>query len=285
MTDQKSAPKGRRYEKTFEIAAPIEQVWQAITEGSELSNWFCESAESKGGVGGYQTVDWGGGMIATQDITVWNPPHQMRAEARADAQVARGLESPEGDPYATEWFLEHEGGVTKVRMVQSGFGEGPMWDGEYDGTYKGWDLFHANLTHYVENYFGKAGASVVLMASATEGASEAAARLFGPEGFCASGTIDGLKPGDPFDFTASTGDRFTGTVRIVDPGKKSLQAIVDSHDGTLTVEISDFGGCGFVWVSLLTWGRPVSEIDALRERLQGMVTALFPVPFEMPAEA
>lgn len=284
MTDQPGAPKkGRRYEKTFEIAAPIEQVWTAITEGPELAKWFCESAESQGGVGGYQTVDWGGGMVATQDITVWNPPFQLKAEARAEAQAERGMVSPEGDPYATEWFLEHEGGITKVRMVQSGFGEGPQWDGEYDGTYKGWDLFHANLRHYVENYFGKHAGTVTLFAAAPEGPDAAAAMLFGPQGLCASGSINGLKPGDAFDITAVTGDHFTGTVRIATEGNRSFNAVVDSHDGVITLEVGDMGGAGFIWMSLLCWGRPTEETDALRDRLQAMFGTLFPTPMDAPA--
>lgn len=281
MTDHPPR-KGRWYEKTFEVRASLEEVWRAITEGEELSRWFCESAQSEPGVGGYQTVDWGGGMVGTQDITAWEPLKYFRAEARPAEQGARGLEPVAGEPYATEWYLEHENGITRVRMVASGFGSGGAWDGEYDGTFHGWDLFHQNLKHYLENYPGKPAASVIVMVPLSGGAQAGWATLFGPEGLCAKGSIEGLSTGDRFDITAASGDRFMGTVRIANPTKRSFHAVVDSHDAVMNLECAEFGGAGFLWLNLLCWGRPKEETDALRERLNGLIGGLFPPPV-MPA--
>ena len=66
-----SAKKSRSYEKQFEVYAPAEAVWKAITEGEELTRWFCERATCAPGVGGEQHVDWGGGAKGTQRITIW----------------------------------------------------------------------------------------------------------------------------------------------------------------------------------------------------------------------
>ena len=116
-----SAKKGRSYEKTFEVAAPVEAVWKAITEGEELTRWFCKEATCEAGVGGKQHIDWGGGAKGTAVITVWEPGVHLRTEA-----LRPDLSRPERpEPYAIDWYLEHEGGVTRVRMVASGFGEGP----------------------------------------------------------------------------------------------------------------------------------------------------------------
>src|SRR5207244_945682 len=129
-----SAKKGRSYEKAFEVAVPAEAVWKAITEGEELTRWFCKEARCETGVGGLQHIDWGGGAQATQVVTIWEPNVHLRIEA---VRPERGQPAMSGseptEPYATDWYLEHEGGITRVRMVASGFGEGPDWDHEYDG--------------------------------------------------------------------------------------------------------------------------------------------------------
>lgn len=90
---------------------------------------FCQEATCEPGKGGIQTVDWGGGAKGSHVITVWEPNAHLRTETlRPDLPRAEGQE-----PYAIDWFLEHEGGVTRVRMVASGFADGDRWDHEYDG--------------------------------------------------------------------------------------------------------------------------------------------------------
>ena len=105
-------------------------------------------------MGGKQHIDWGGGAKATHTVTVWEPNAHLRTES------VRGISGPQTtdpqEPYAVDWFLEHSGGVTRVRMVASGFGEGPEWDHEYDGTFHGWDMFHKTLKHYLEHHRGRA---------------------------------------------------------------------------------------------------------------------------------
>src|SRR5206468_3344922 len=127
----------------------------AITEGEELTRWFCKEATCEPNVGGQQHIDWGGGAKATTTITVWEPNAHLRTESdRPDMKKSTDSEAPE--PYAIDWHLEHEGGITRVRMVASGFGEGPQWDQEYDGTFYGWDLFHKTMKHYLEHHRGEA---------------------------------------------------------------------------------------------------------------------------------
>lgn len=287
MSQAEERPQGRSYEKTFVVRAPLEVVWRAITEGEELAKWFCQKAECTPGVGGYQTVDWGGGMAGTQDITAWDAPHYFRAEARREEQAARGMELPEGVVYATEWYLESDGDMTRVRMVQSGFGEGPAWDGEYDGTYKGWDLFHQNLVFYLENYAGQSARSIVLMGSSPDGAEAAWSTFFGPQGLCASGSVAGLSAGDLLDITTSTGDRLAGKVRIADPAHRSFHAVLDSHQGVFNVEFPEWNGAAFAWASLLCFGQEEAAMIALEGRLQEMMARLFPMPVDpaaMPCE-
>src|ERR1017187_3376368 len=192
-----STKKGRSYEKKFEVAAPPEAVWKAITEGDELTRWFCVEATCEPDVGGEQHIDWGGGAKATQKVVVWQPNAHLRVEA-VKPERSKPSESDPVEPYAIDWYLEHEGGITRVRMVASGFGEGADWDYEYDGTFHGWDLFHKTLKHYLENHRGKASNNVVLYAVLPVPPAEAWDRLMSPEGFITEGSPADLAIGAPF---------------------------------------------------------------------------------------
>jgi uncharacterized protein YndB with AHSA1/START domain len=274
-------PKCRSYEKCFEVKAPLDAVWKAITDGEEFTRWLCEKATTEPGVGGKQTKDWGGGAVGTSTIVIWEPNVHLRTEAiRPD--LADPAMPPPAEPYAIDWYLEHAGGVTKVRMVASGFGEGPAWDHEYDGTFHGWDMFHTNLKHYLEHHRGKAAANVVIYAVLSEPVQAAWGRFFGPEGLVKEGSIDGLQAGSRFCFSTAAGDKLEGTVRRIVP-PKTFAALVESlNNGLLNVELASMGGMNFLYMTVLTWGVPKEQIDALKERLTGLVHRLFPQPTKMP---
>jgi uncharacterized protein YndB with AHSA1/START domain len=267
-----SAKKGRSYEKRFEVAAPVEAVWKAITEGDELTRWFCQEATCEPGEGGLQHVDWGGGAKGTQRITIWEPGRHLRVEA-----VAPERANPAAEPYATDWYLEHQGGVTKIRMVASGFGEGPEWDHEYDGTDHGWDMFHSTLKHYLEHHRGQASANVVVYAMLDIPAADAWARLMSAEGLLKEGSLGDLKPGAPFRFVASQGDVFAGETRNYVPGKTFAAMVESLNKAMMNIELASIPGMGhFLYLSLNTWGLPKEEVDALGARIKGIVFGLFP---------
>jgi uncharacterized protein YndB with AHSA1/START domain len=276
-----SKPVCRSYEKQFEVKAPLDSVWKAITEGEELTRWFCEAATTEPGPGGKQTVDWGGGAVGTSTITVWEPGRHLRTEAIRPDMVNPNMPAP-AEPYAVDWYLEHANGITRVRMVASGFGEGPAWDHEYDGTYHGWDLFHRNMKHYLENHRGKPAGNVVLYAVLPGPIEAAWNRLFGPEGLVKEGSLDGLQPGSRFRFRTATGDQLDGIVRKIVP-PKTFSALVESlNNGLLNVEMATMGNAHFLYLTVLTWGLPKHDIDALNNGLRGLVYRLFPQPDKMP---
>jgi uncharacterized protein YndB with AHSA1/START domain len=272
--------KGRSYEKRFEVAAPVEAVWKAITEGDELTQWFCQGASCEPGVGGLQHIDWGGGVEATQKIVVWEP----NAHLRAEAVNTERLKAVPGEPYAIDWFLEHEDGITRVRMVASGFGEGPDWDQEYDGTFHGWDLFHKTLKHYLEHHRGQPSANVVIYAFLTVSSDEAWTRVMSPAGLIGNGSLDDLAVRAPFRFETRDGDVFAGVVLNYVRGK-TLSAMLESlNNAVLNLEMCPIPGQGhFLYVSLNTWGLPKDKVDALGARLKTIIHGLFPQPTEKPA--
>ncbi len=277
-----NAKSGRSYEKKFEVAAPVEAVWQAITEGEELTRWFCLEAQCEPGVGGTRVVDWGGGAKGTSVVTIWEPNAHLRTES-----LRPDLTRPEGsEPYAIDWYLEHDGGVTRVRMVASGFGEGPGWDHEYDGTFHGWDMFHRTMKHYLEHHRGCASANVVIYVTVDVPPTEAWARLTGPDGLVHEGSLEDLTVGAPFRFVTPDGDVFAGVVRGFVPGK-TFSALVESLNlSFFNIEMASMPGHGnFVYFSLATWGLPPAEVDALGERLRKVFHGLFPQPEAGPKSA
>lgn len=274
MTDQPS--KGRSYEKHQEIAAPIESVWAAVTDDTELTRWFCEVARCGEGVGAEQYVDWGGGMAGTAKIVVWEPPHHLRTEPMG--YDPSGGTAPSPEPYATDWYLTHEGGVTKLRMVQSGFGEGPAWDAEYDGTFHGWDMFLSNMRHYLNHHRGKPVASMVFPLVLTDDLDVAWAKLMGPAGLLKEGSLEGIEKGKHFRFVTSRGDLLEGTVTSYNPGH-NFAAIVESLDqALLNIELVGMGEMKYCWITLKTWGLPEEQTTALREALDSILQELFPQP-------
>jgi uncharacterized protein YndB with AHSA1/START domain len=263
------------------VRAPLDAVWKAITEGEELTRWFCQAATAEPGVGGKQTVDWGGGAVGSSTITVWEPGVHLRSEALRPELSNPAMPSP-AEPYAIDWYLEHANGVTKIRMVASGFGEGPAWDYEYDGTYHGWDMFHNNMKHYLEHHRGKPAANIVIYAMLTGSTDAAWDRLFGPQGLGKDGTIDGLQPGSRFRFRIDEGLQLEGAVRRIVPHKTFAAVIESLNSGLITVELATMGNMKFLYLTVLTWGLPKEQVDALELGLRGLVQRLFPQPEAMP---
>jgi len=274
--------KGRSYQKKFEVAAPVEAVWKAITDGEEMTRWFCQEASCEPGAGGLQHIDWGGGAKATHMVKVWEPGVHLRTEAVGPERP--GMSAAE--PYAIDWYLEHEGGITRVRMVASGFGEGPEWDHEYDGTFHGWDNFHKTMKHYLEHHRGQASANVVLYAMLSVPPAEAWSRLMSPEGLVKKGGLDVLTKGAPFRFETSHGDVFAGVVLNFVPAK-TFSAMVESlNKAVLNLEMCIVPGKGhFLYLSLNTWGMPKAEVEALGARIKAIVYGLFPQGTEAPFSA
>jgi uncharacterized protein YndB with AHSA1/START domain len=272
----------RAYEKKIEVAAPADAVWKAITDGEELSRWFCLEATCQPEVGGEQHIDWGGGAKATNKIVICQPNAHLRTEA---VKPERSRPAS-GEPYAIDWYLETEGGTTLVRMVASGFGEGADWDHEYDGTYQGWDLYHTTLKHYLENHRGKAATNVVIYAILEVPTEEAWNRLMSREGLVKDGSALNLASGAPFRFVTAQGDVLEGLVRNYVPGK-SFSGLIESHGKSiLVIELATVPGRGhFLYLSLSTWGLAKAEVDALGARLKSIVYGLFPQTTDEPAAA
>ena len=136
---------GRVIRDEIRIDAPAEEVYHAWADPEAISAWFMSRMEGRLEVG--ETVEWfwdntGTGM--SQKVLVADAPHRFVTEVAL----------PQGVSYM-EVTIEQEGGHSVLRIVQSGFGEGPDWDDQYEGMASGWMLTLGMLKLYLERYRGR----------------------------------------------------------------------------------------------------------------------------------
>jgi uncharacterized protein YndB with AHSA1/START domain len=125
------------------ITATPDEVWHALTDARELTQWFPMDARVSPGVGGSIWLSWGEGASGEAPITAWEPGrHFQWTETRGPVKIA------------IDFHLTPRGTGTVVRLVQSGFGDGPEWDDEFHMVAGGWAYFIAHLQWYLERHKG-----------------------------------------------------------------------------------------------------------------------------------
>lgn len=156
MTSRESDPKseGRKIELSIEVPGTPEEVWQAIATGPGITSWFVptEVAEREGGA-----VRRHFGEMGTDEgqVVRWEAPRRVVFEGGASM----------GRPLAFEWTVEAVSGDTcTVRLVNTGFGHGEEWDGDFDGMSMGWRLFLENLRLHLTHFRSQRATAAVPMA-------------------------------------------------------------------------------------------------------------------------
>lgn len=139
-TDEQGVRSSRAHETRVVIDAPVEDVWKAITEASEISRWFAPGMTVEPGVGGNVKADWGQGIEWKCAIEVWEPNRHLRLTETRDHMVTPSDIDQRMEPcrLVEDFYLETEAGKTVLRLVHSGFGASESWDAEYEGTKGGW---------------------------------------------------------------------------------------------------------------------------------------------------
>jgi uncharacterized protein YndB with AHSA1/START domain len=138
----------RTIELTVEIQAPAAQVWRALTTPEEIARWFAPIVTGSTALGEQTTFSWGYAGGEYTDIV----------SARDEGRHLRWGD----DSLVTDWFIEaRAGGVTVLRLVHSGWGDGAEWDEQYDATAGGWRYFLFNLRQYVEHHAGEPRTAII----------------------------------------------------------------------------------------------------------------------------
>lgn len=240
----------RKHETEVEIHAPVEAVWKAITEAAELARWFCLDAKVEPGPGGSVWVSWGPGMEGTSAIEIWEPNRRFRV---VQTRAPGGKSGVEPLPLAVDYYLETRGESTVLRIVHSGFGDSDAWDGEYEGTRRGWPMYLRTLRHALERHPRTPCIQAYVAQPVGLPMDEAFRRLTGPEGFAVSGGR----------FAMASGEE--GTVEVLRPPEEFGGVVTGLNDALLWLMLAR----GFLWINLVTYGLTPERVEQVRQQASG----------------
>jgi uncharacterized protein YndB with AHSA1/START domain len=221
----------RAIDLQVEVPGTVEEVWEAIATGPGITSWFVPH-EVEGRAGGEVVMDFGPGFgRETATVETWEPPHRVVFRA-PDTERGRGL--------AYEWLVEAAGGGTcLVRLVNSGFGSGEEWDGEFDAMSTGWGIFLQNLRLHLTHFRGRR-AHAVIPTVMTRGPADAAWSTL-----CrALGVPESLEAEDRFATTRDGVPHVAGRVCLATtgPAVRTYQLLLDvPAPGTAFVTVEGSG--------------------------------------------
>ncbi|MGE0000368.1 MAG: SRPBCC domain-containing protein [Ilumatobacteraceae bacterium] len=201
----------RSIELEIEVAGTPEEVWQAIATGPGISSWFVpHTVEEREGGAAMASFGPGPEMQIPGRVAAWEPPHRVVFDGGEDSG---GL--------AFEWLVEaRDGGTCIVRLVNTGFGSGDDWDGQYDGMTEGWKLFLLNLQLHMQHFPGRTARSVLPTATWPGPRERAWAALCD-----ALGLPVAPAPGDRISAASAEAPTLAGTV--VDSGQGRIALLLD----------------------------------------------------------
>lgn len=128
-------------EQEVRIEAPIERVWQVITDPAYVARWFGSSAEIDLRPGGPLRFGWDGHALFHGVVERVDPPRQFAYRWVHDAGVPIGGESVET---RVSFSLSEVDGGTLVRLVESGFVD----EQHYKENSEGWTAELADLVAF-----------------------------------------------------------------------------------------------------------------------------------------
>jgi uncharacterized protein YndB with AHSA1/START domain len=253
MTEKKT----RDIHLSVELDASPEDVFRAVTEGTEIAKWLAPEARStapEGGKKGSVWISWGEGMSVEHEIEIYEAPKRVRHPSGKNGETKA--------PLYADWSIEaREGGKSTLRLVHSGFSAGADWDEEYDSHARGWKLMLENLRHYFARHAHEPAVHLPIMSSVKSPRASVWISTLAKLGFSAT-----PKVGDSFRFTTALGDVLTGVVDLV-TDNRDLALVVREWDDALlrvTLEGKATAEKTFVYAYVIVYG-------AQRERAKDLL--------------
>ncbi len=224
--------KTRSHETVMEMPAPVERVWKAITDASDVQGWLAPEVKIDAREGGEYWVSWGGGMNAASKIEVFDAPHHLR--------VTKDRPDPGGSAepvhIAIDYYVETKDGGTVLRLVHSGFLASAEWDKEYDGTKLGWPMMLRVLSYTLAHHPNERVRQNWFY-SAAPGAQEDAWQQVRP--------------------VATAGNEVVYEV----PPREILVRTADGGDGLLYVALGEHSGKTGISVNVVRYGEAANHLD------------------------
>ena len=229
------------------VAAPIETVWKALKEPSEVARWF----------------GWDYPNLVPDIEMMW-------ANNKAD-ESGRVLYS-EGMP--DRFTVEDLGSHTIVRVIRSApVADDAAWKGIYDDTFEGWLTFFYQLKFALERHRGENRRTLFLNGRAKAPGTPHPVDALGVARLWVVPT------GERYNLDVVTGDRLEGTILYRSANQVGLT--VDGFgDGLIIASIrpktakSPHGGGS---VLITTYGLTDTALQEMRERWSRWWTATYEV--------
>lgn len=270
----------RAFRMTLDVDAPVEAVWRALTDPTELARWFPNRARVTPGVGGTMVWSWDKMWDWETRIDTWEPGKLLRLvqeDARPYDVQGRMLPAGTVEPatIAIEFALESRQGRTRLRLVHSGFGHGGAWDDEIEGITEGWQAELRSLRHYLERHAGRDRTFETAWLTTRLTRSQAWATLVGPGGFRLHPAAP--EAGAAYEVVAPDGERLTGTVVLNLSGQTMAGTVRELDDGWFRLLTwAAPGGETGVWVGLATYGGDTARVSRFAEHARQALARLFP---------
>lgn len=137
--------------RTIRIDAPIQAVWQAVTEPEHISRWFGRTALTGAGVGATGTMTFPDYDVIPLRVEEFDAPH--RITYRWNNDDALGTLPDEVDEETSTVFtftLEERDGGTELTVVESGFERTSDPRANLQSHRTGWELELDKLVTLVE---------------------------------------------------------------------------------------------------------------------------------------
>jgi len=237
----------RRLEKTIEIAAPVDEVWKALTDGKELANWFPLEARVTPGVGGKIFLSWGPDCEGEAEIVAWEPGKKF-ASKESMALI--------------EWTLEARAGKTLLRIVQSAFVGNEDWENEwFESTNYGWGFMLASLRWALERHKGEERKVAWPRVKVDVTREEAYRKLLAAGNLFTENPEKFLRDGQEYSSKTFAGEAFNGRTEFIRPLRGFCISVRELNDALLWLTIEGSPGKIEVQAWLSAFGLPQPEVD------------------------
>lgn len=168
-------------------------------------------------------------MAFTTRADAWEPKRRVR-------WISDDVMGP-GTMGATDFHLETVGGKTRIRLVQSGFGESEGWDDFFEGTETGWTYFLYNLRLYLETHQGRTRHMISERLPVTAPRDVAWKHLASAVTGVAPAGVDGLAAGARVRLAFDDGPTADGVVEMVVAGRALAIRLPELTDSVLFIEL------------------------------------------------
>jgi uncharacterized protein YndB with AHSA1/START domain len=205
MSQEEFEHTGRIIRDEIRVEAPADVVYRAWSDPETIAAWFVGRMDGRMEPGETVTWRWADedpGM--RQRVLLADAPHRLVTEM----ELPRGVS-------VLEVVIEQEGGHSVVRLVQSGFGEGPEWDDEFEGMLSGWMMALGVLKLFLERYPGRTRREILVLGDAPfdqEGVVELQRSDEGLARWLSRSGSAGRAVGEPVKLVLDDGRTLTGTV-------------------------------------------------------------------------